>query len=122
MLQTLIAEDNIDFRQSLKEILTRRFPTMAIDVAEDGEQAVRFGRAHHHDLIFMDIHMPWKNGLEVTRVIKNSDHAAVICLITDFDLLEYREAALACGADHFVVKENMSESLIVSLVESIVHH
>ena len=120
MFQTLIAEDNVVFRQSLHEVLVRRFPAMAIDEAADGEQALLQGMARHHDLVFMDISMPGKNGLDVTRAIKGGDDKAVVCLVTNYDLQEYRDAAKACGADHFFVKDEFTESLIVGIVESVV--
>jgi len=119
MLKILIAEDNDDFRQSLKDVLVRRFPTMVVDEAIDGNDALLQGNGHHHDLIFMDISMPGKNGLEVTRAIKDSDPETVVCLITNYDLQEYRDAAEECGADHFVIKDDLSESLIFGLVTSI---
>jgi len=122
MFQTLIAEDNVVFRQSLREVLTRRFPAMAINEAADGEQALLQGMARHHDLVFMDIRMPGKNGLEVTRAIKGGDHEAIVCLVTNYDLQEYRDAAEACGADHFIVKDEFTESMIVRLVESVCEH
>lgn len=122
MLQILIAEDNVAFRLFLKEIMARRFPAMAIDEAVDGDQALLCGKLHHYDLIFMDINMPGKNGLDVTRAIKNCGNRAVVCLITHHDLQEYRNAARECGADYFIVKDELSESMIASLVESIFNH
>ncbi|MGA9394383.1 MAG: response regulator transcription factor, partial [Azonexus sp.] len=107
MLKILIAEDNVDFRQSLKDVLVRRFPTMVVEEAIDGDEALLQGKGHQHDLIFMDINMPGKNGLEVTRAIKDSDQEAVVCLITNHDLQEYRDAAEECGADHFIVKDDL---------------
>ena len=122
MLKILIAEDNVDFRQSLKDVLVRRFPTMVVEEAIDGDDALLQGKGHQHDLIFMDINMPGKNGLEVTRAIKDSDQETVVCLITNYDLQEYRDAAEECGADHFVVKDDLSESVIFGLVTSIFDH
>ena len=120
MFQTLIAEDNTNFRQSLKEVLSRRFPLMEIDEAIDGEQALIRGTAHHHDLVFMDIRMPGKNGLDVTRAIKSGDQEVIVCIVTSYDLQEYRDAAKDCGADHFIVKDESTESVIVDLVESVI--
>jgi len=120
MFQTLIAEDNLVFRQSLKDVLARRFPFMVVDEAADGDDALQQGTAHHHDLIFMDVRMPGKNGLEVTRAIKLADREAVVCIVTSHDLPEYRDAAAACGADHFVVKGESSESTIAGVVELVI--
>ena len=119
MFHTLIAEDNPIFRQALKEMLGRRFPFMDIEEAADGSQALVRAKAGHHDLVFMDIKMPGVNGLDVTRAIKSDDHEAIVCVVTAYDLPEYRAAAQDSGADHFIVKDETTESLVVALVESI---
>ena len=122
MFHTLIAEDNPSFRQSLRELLNRRFPFMAIEEAADGDEAMDHGTASHHDLVFVDIKMPGHNGLDVTRAIRSGDRSAVICVVTSYDLPEYRNAAQDCGADHFIVKDESTEATVVSLVESILAH
>lgn len=119
MFHTLIAEDNAVFRRTLKEMLARRFPFMAIDEASDGDQAMSQGTASHHDLVFMDIKMPGRSGLDVTRAIKAGDRNATVCIVTSYDLPEYREAAEDCGADHFIVKGDSTEACIVGLVDAI---
>jgi DNA-binding NarL/FixJ family response regulator len=119
MFHTLIAEDNPTFRQALKEMLSRRFPFMDIEEAADGTQALDQAKAGHHDLVFMDIKMPGMSGLEVTRVIKSDDREAIVCIVTSYDLPEYREAAHDSGADHFIVKDESTEAVVASLVESI---
>lgn len=118
MFHTLIAEDNWNFRQALKEMLSRRFPFMDIEEASDGTQALDQAKAGHHDLVFMDIKMPGMSGLEVTRAIKSDDRGAVVCVVTAYDLPEYRAAAEDSGADHFIVKDESIEAVIVALVES----
>lgn len=119
MFRTLIVEDNAIFREALKDVLARRFPFMSIEEACDGNQALAQGTARHHDLVFMDIRMPGRNGLDVTRAIKAGDHDAKVCVVTSYDLPEYRQAAENCGADHFIVKDESTEAAIVGLVESI---
>lgn len=119
MFHTLIAEDNPTFRQALKEMLSRRFPFMDIEEAVHGTQALDQAKAGHHDLVFMDIKMPGMSGLEVTRAIKSDDREAIVCIVTSYDLPEYREAAHDSGADHFIVKDEFTEAVVASLVESI---
>lgn len=119
MFHTLIAEDNPTFRHSLRELLVRRFPFMDVEEAADGDAALNRGTTSHHDLVFLDIRMPGKNGLDVTRAIRSGDRKAVICIVTSHDLPEYRDAAQDCGADHFIVKDESTEAVVVSLVESI---
>jgi len=118
MLNTLIVEDNAAYRQSLIQLLVGRFPSMQIAEAADGEEALHHVLSRRFDLIFMDIRLPDGNGLELTKTIKTIFVDSVICVITSYDILEYREAAFRNGADHFMVKGELTEAEIVGLVES----
>lgn len=119
MLNTLIVEDNAAYRQSLNQLLAGRFPSMQIAEAADGEEALRHVLSQRFDLIFMDIRLPRGNGLDLTKTIKSIFVDAVICVITSHDILEYREAAIQNGADHFMVKGESTDAEIVGLIESL---
>src|SRR5512143_4259369 len=58
MLSTLIVEDNVAHRLSLLRLLAGRFPSMRIDEAEDGKEAMRHVLGRHFDLVFMDVRLP----------------------------------------------------------------
>ncbi len=118
MLSTLIVEDNAAYRQSLHHLLAKRFPSMQVVEAEDGEEALSQALSRRFDLIFMDIRLPHGNGLSLTKTIKAVFADSLICIITSHDILEYREAAFQNGADHFMVKGESTETDIVDLVES----
>ena len=119
MLKTLIVEDNTAYRQSLRHLLEERFPSLRIDEAADGEEALRQALSRRFDLIFMDIRLPKGNGFNLTETIKTVFVDSVVCVITSHDILEYRDAALLSGADYFMVKGESTASEIVSLVESL---
>lgn len=119
MLRVLIAEDNPAYRLSLHQLLAERFPSLQIEEAADGEDALRQGLSRRYGLIFMDIRLPHGNGLDLTKTIKTVFPEGVICVISGYAMLEYREAALCSGADHFMVKGDSTGAQIVSLVESL---
>lgn len=119
MFSTLIVDDNDAFRHSLRQVLARHFPAMRIAEVADGEGALHQAAYQHPDLIFMDIRLPGRNGLDITQAIKSTDSQAVICIITSHDLPEYRDAALRSGADHFLVKGDSSEAQIAALVDNV---
>lgn len=108
----MIVEDSAPFRQSLKRVLGARFPSMKLEEAGSGEQALKKVRALCPDLIFMDIELPGKNGLEVTKRIKADHPGMTIIILTHYDLPEYREAARQSGADHFLTKDTSTEDLL----------
>lgn len=94
---------------------------MHISEAGDAETALHQTKAQRFDLVFIDIRLPGENGLTLTKSIKADHVNAVVCVITSYDILEYREAAFRFGADHFLVKGESSESEIVGTVEALLH-
>ncbi|MDH3671171.1 MAG: response regulator transcription factor [Gammaproteobacteria bacterium] len=117
MAKILIVDDNALFRESLRDILQVRFPTVEIDEAKDGEEALMKVEAHSPDLIFMDIHLPGENGLEVTKKVKAGYPHIVIVVVTNYDLPEYRDAAFRSGANGFLSKDSTTKELL-TLVQS----
>ena len=118
-MKVLIAEDNAAYRQSLHHVLTGRFPFMQVTEAENGVDALHQALSRKYDLIFMDIRLPQGNGLDLTRAIKAVCADSKICVITSYDLPEYREAAFRNGADRFMVKGDSTGEEIVAMVESL---
>ena len=117
-MNTLIVEDNATYRHSLHQLLAEHFPLMQIAEAADGQEALRQGLSQRFDLVFMDIRLPDGNGFNLTKTIKSVSVHSTVCVITGYDILEYREAAFLHGADHFMVKGDSTEKEIVDLVES----
>ena len=116
---TLIVEDDAIQRWSLRELLRTRFPSMNIEEAEDGKEALEKLRTCVPDLVFMDIGLPGLNGLEVTRRIKVVHGDTVVIVFTSFDRAEYREAAFRNGASYFFTKGQTGIDEIIASVESI---
>ena len=69
-LKVLIVEDSTLFRQLFKETLHNRFQSIEIYEAVDGEEALLLVETFRPILIFMDIRLPGKNGLELTKKVK----------------------------------------------------
>ena len=92
---------------------------MDVGEAKDGEEADQKIIDVPPDLIFMDIKLPGKSGLEITKKIRESKSDAIIIILTSHNLLEYREAATLCGANFFVSKGSTTAEEILNLVDSI---
>jgi CheY-like chemotaxis protein len=67
-LRALVAEDN-KFNQVVVRNLARRIG-IAVDIAENGEEAVRMVGEGVYDLVFMDIRMPVMSGYEAAERIR----------------------------------------------------
>ena len=119
MIRVLIIEDQTIFREELKKSLRGHFPSMAVEEAGDGEEALqKVSRTPPH-LIFMDIHLPGVSGLRLTQQIKVAYPEVRIAMLTDYDFPEYRQAALQFGADSFFVKSSFRWDEVEALLASI---
>jgi len=118
MRPVLIVEDNPVFCTILKGILTARIPSIVVEEASNGEEALIQFRKINPSLIFMDIRLPDGSGLEITRTIKKIDPEIEIIILTSHDMPEYREVAFFNGASHFVIKGNLKIDDVISLVTS----
>ena len=66
----------------------------------------------------MDIRLPGENGLQLTKRIKTGYPDTKVVILTSYDSLEYREAAIRCGANCFISKDSMNWQQIETLIKS----
>ncbi len=118
-MMLLIVEDDEILRRKLKEILADNFPHMTVCEAGNGEDMFRLLQNCCPDIIFMDIHLPGENGLELTRKLKNEYHSPHIIIFSNCDSPEYQEAAFENGADDFISKKTGSVNDILRITASL---
>ena len=94
-------------------------PTLHIDEAADDVEALRKVEANPPDIIFMDIQLHGRSGLELTKEIKASHPNVIVVVLTAYDLPEYEQKAQAYGADHFLVKGSFTGSDVTSFIKSV---
>ena len=119
MIRTILVEDNKGFRNCVKTILSTRYPSIQLTEAGDGTEAMSKIDLLPPDLILMDIRLPDKNGLELTRMIKARYPNAIIVILSNHDLTEYREAAYLNGASYYISKDSPVGDFF-SLIERII--
>jgi len=101
------------------DALGKQFPSMVLDAAVNGAKAMEKVISFQPDVIFMDIRLPDKNGLELTTEIKLQYPQIFIIILTQYDLPEYREAARIGLADAFLTKNALNLAMIDELINQI---
>lgn len=99
----LIAEDEDDIRDYLRDGLGRKFTTL---LAKDGKQALTLLAENKVDLVVTDMMMPVMDGLKLCAQIKQNvqtSHIPVIMISAKSDLGDQMNA-LGAGADDYLVK------------------
>lgn len=115
----LLVEDNATFRKWIKDILLAKFPGMGVLEAAEGQQAVKTVRNSCPDVVVMDIGLPGKNGLEVTKEIREECPLQKVMFLTNYNEPEFRQAAEEIGVDCFLDKGTTRASNIVGCVSSL---
>jgi len=119
MFKILIVDPNDPFRQSLKKVLVNRFPSVDIQEATDGNEGLQKVEDFHPHLIFLEIHLPAKSGLDLAGRIKAGHPDIIIVILTSYDLPEYIIAAENMGVEHMVPKDDWTGEDMIALVQSI---
>ena len=102
--RVLIAEDEPVNQEILRELLEHT--GLAVDVANDGRQALEMSRQNHYALILMDMQMPQMSGIEATKSIRHQslNTATPILATTANAFDEDRNACLEAGMDSHLPK------------------
>jgi two-component system sensor histidine kinase/response regulator len=113
-LQILIAEDNPVNQQVALQVLQRLGYTP--DMVENGKEVLVAVAAKQYDLILMDVQMPEMDGLEATRLIRNTQtHQPLIIALTANVLQEDEEACRKVGMNDYVSKPVSFELMVEKL-------
>jgi signal transduction histidine kinase len=100
----LIAEDNQTNIDTISDYLVAKEYRLLI--ARDGAEAIALTKAHHPDIILMDIQMPVMDGIEAIKQIRldpNSSDIPIIAL-TALAMTGDRDRCLAAGANEYLSK------------------
>ena len=99
----LIVDDELFFREVLKDILQKDFTVIE---GKDGEEAISLSLKHAPDLIIMDVEMPRKNGIEACRILKADPETRKIPLILFTARTNKKDMVigLKAGADDYITK------------------
>jgi DNA-binding NtrC family response regulator len=96
----------VDDEKIVRESLFHWFEEEGYDVeiAEDGESALRKFDKNKYDLLLVDMKMPGMSGLELLKKVKEIDNETVVILITAFASVPSAITALKDGAFDYVTK------------------
>ena len=112
-MRILLAEDDRRIANLVSKGL--RENSYAVDVANDGEEALYQVSINDYDLIILDVMMPLKDGFEVCQELRNSGNKTPILILTARDAVEDRISGLDFGADDYLVKPFEFSELLARL-------
>lgn len=117
LIRVLVVDDNRDNADIIRQYLesTKEY---AVDVAYDGDEALRRFKDVHPQLVLLDVMMPGRDGWEVCRLMKNDSTRTAplrVIMVTARDDLSDKRTALQSGADDFLEKPLDFSKLLAAL-------
>jgi two-component system response regulator MprA len=98
----LVVDDEPAVQNALSRALT--LERYEVAEAEDGRQALERLGDSTYDAVILDISMPYVDGLEVCRRMREGGNKTPVLMLTARDQIDDRVAGLDAGADDYLVK------------------
>jgi len=112
MIRVALVDDQQLIRTGFRLLLEAQPDIEVVGEAEDGAAGVQLARAHHPDVVLMDVRMPRVDGVTATAAIVEQLPDTRVLVLTTFDLDEYAFGGLRAGASGFLLKDISSAQLL----------
>src|SRR6266699_4868345 len=106
----LLVEDEQALRTALEVRL--RSEGYIVDTAKDGEEGLQKATSLPFDLIILDVMLPYRNGLDVCRSVRQLGVATPILILSVREQLVDKVVGLNLGADDYMTKPFEAAELI----------
>jgi len=109
----LVVDDDAGLRKALQRVLVAN--GFAVEVAEDGTEALARLSARSFDAVVLDVMMPGSDGIEVCERLRAAGDQLPVLMLTARYAVRDRVAGLEAGADDYLVKPFANDELIARL-------
>ncbi len=101
-IRVVIADDNDAMRLIERKMIEKQEDFELVGEAADGLECIRMVEQLHPQIVFLDVEMPGKTGVEAARVIQDMDPSIILIFATAHD--EYMGDAFEVYAFDYLVK------------------
>jgi len=118
-VRVLIVDDQAPFRDAARAVTEATDGFVVVGESETGEASVEAARDLKPDLVLMDVNLPGINGHDATRrILKDSDGAVVVLLLSTYEEEEYASKAAECGARAYIAKSRFDPERLAAAWDS----
>lgn len=119
-VRILVVDDSINTREIEKSILEAY--GYAVDLAEDGIDAMEKAQLSSYDLIITDVEMPRLDGFSLTERLRNDEtyKDTPIVIMTSREKEEDKKRGIQVGANAYIVKGAFDQSSLLETVQNLV--
>ena len=115
MPRVIIIDDHAFVRRGVQAIL-QSFPEWELcGEAGSGRDAIALVNQVNPEVILMDVTMPGMNGIDATRIIRQSHPRVKIVLLTLHESSEILRSGFQAGANGYLLKTDAEDELIKAM-------
>ena len=114
-IRVLVVDDDPLVRSALTLMLGGQPDLVLVGEAGNGAEALALVERERPQVVLMDIRMPVMNGLEATKALLQLPHAPSVIVLTTFHADEHVVAAVAAGADGFLLKDTQPHEIVTAV-------
>ncbi|MCT4686451.1 response regulator transcription factor [Vallitalea sp.] len=120
MYKVFIVDDEIWIRTGLEKTIEWESMNLSIlGSVNNAEEAINAMNNNYPDILITDIVMNNKNGIDLTKWIKEHNPNTQVIIISGFDKFEYAKAAIKLGVTEYILKPIDENILIKALYKCI---
>ncbi|RYZ56791.1 MAG: response regulator, partial [Proteobacteria bacterium] len=116
-INVLLAEDSPDNQLLVRRVLIKNGAT--VDSAVNGVEAFRMGLMGDYDLVLMDIQMPYMDGYEATKALREAGFHKPIIALTAHAMAEERARTHAAGCNGHLTKPLNAKELLETIAKNV---
>ena len=117
-MDIFLAEDDLDDFLFFQEALQKANPNCNLARAANGLECInKLKEGYKPAVIFLDLNMPYRNGLDCLKIIRESEDLADLPVIiySTSHYIKHIDAAFKGGAHYYVVKPDSVDHLTVTI-------
>ena len=112
LIRVVLADDHAVVRKGIRQFMEEAGEIAVVAEAADGEAALEAIRREKPDVAVLDIQMPRRTGIEVTRAVRDERLPVGVLVLTAYDDDPYVQAVLEAGANGYVLKNASSDEIV----------
>ena len=115
LIRILVADDHPIVREGVAALVAGQPDMRVVGEASNGREAIQQFRAHHPDIVLMDLQMPEMNGLDALIAIRDEAPEARIVMLTTYAGDAQVQRAIKAGARGYLLKSSLHEELLQTI-------
>lgn len=117
MFKVFLVEDEIVVREGIRNnIHWEQYGFIYAGDASDGELALPLIRQIQPDLIITDIKMPFMDGLELIKLVREELPRTKVVIVSGYDDFSYAQQAIHMGVEQYLLKPIIKEKMVEILI------